>query len=103
MNAVVGTAFDRKDGPAKLTGTANYAADFDSARMAYALLVQSTIAKGHIESVDTARAESQPGVLLVMTHANAPKLPPDAQKANPPSERALSLLQTNEVRYNGEP
>jgi len=103
MNAVVGTAFDRKDGPAKLTGTANYASDFDSARMAYALLVQSTIAKGHIESIDTSRAENLPGVVLVMTHANAPKLPAEAQKANPPGERALSLLQTNEVRYNGEP
>ena len=103
MNAVVGTAFDRKDGPAKLTGTANYASDFDSARMAYALLVQSTIAKGQIESIDTSRAESLPGVVLVMTHANAPKLPAEAQKANPLGERALSLLQTNEVRYNGEP
>jgi xanthine dehydrogenase YagR molybdenum-binding subunit len=43
-----------------------------------------------------------PGVLLVMTPENAPKLP-DASKAEPPATRALSLLQSNEVRYNGEP
>ena len=103
MNTVVGTAFDRKDGPAKLTGTASYMSDFDAARMAYALLVQSTIAKGRIESIDTQRAEAAPGVVLVMTYANAPKLSEAAQKSNPPGERALSLLQTNEVRYNGEP
>ena len=101
MNAIVGSAFDRKDGPAKLAGTANYMADFDAARMAYALLVQSTIAKGRIESIDTQRAAAAPGVVLVMTYANAPKLPPVAPK--PPGDRALSLLQTNEVRYNGEP
>ena len=103
MNAIVGSAFDRKDGPAKLSGTANYMSDFTAPRMAYGLLVQSTVPKGHIESIDAARAEAAPGVVLVMTHANAPKLPEAAQKSNPPGERALSLLQTNEVRYNGEP
>ncbi len=45
-----------------------------------------------------------PGVALVMTHENAPRLPkqvkppPDTQ-GNP----ALSLLQDNLVHYNGQP
>ncbi|HEX6833091.1 MAG TPA: xanthine dehydrogenase family protein molybdopterin-binding subunit, partial [Rudaea sp.] len=102
MNAV-GLPVDRKDGPAKLSGTANYAGDFDVPRRAHALLVQSTIAKGRIVSIDTAKARSALGVVLVMTHENAPKLPESAAKAEPPGERALSLLQDDVVRYNGEP
>ena len=101
MNTAVGSALDRKDGPAKLSGSANYMSDFNEPRMAYALLVTSTIAKGRIASFDISRAEKAPGVLLVMTHANAPKL--SAQKAEPPADRELSLLQTDMVRYNGEP
>jgi xanthine dehydrogenase YagR molybdenum-binding subunit len=65
--------------------------------------VQSTIGKGRIASIDASRATALPGVLLVMTHQNAPKLPATAQQANPPGERALSLLQDDNVRYNGEP
>ena len=102
MNAV-GAAIDRKDGPAKLSGTANYAADFDASKLTHAVLVQSTIASGTIATIDIAKARRAPGVLLVMTYENAPKLPASAGKANPPGERALTLLQNNEVRYNGEP
>jgi xanthine dehydrogenase YagR molybdenum-binding subunit len=102
MNAV-GAAVDRKDGPAKLNGTANYAADFDMPKLAHAVLVQSTIASGHITAVNSEKARASHGVLFVMTYENAPKLPDGASQANPPGERALSLLQNNEVRYNGEP
>ena len=103
MNAIVGKPVTRVDGPAKVRGEAQYAADFDTPRLAHALLVQSTVAKGRIASIRSDRATALPGVLLVMTHQNAPKLPPTAQQANPPGERALSLLQNAEVRYNGEP
>jgi len=103
MNSVVGQPLTRIDGLAKVTGSANYAADFDASRLAHAVLVQSTVARGTITAVHAARAKAAPGVLLVMTHENAPRLPESARGSNPPGERALSLLQDAAVRYNGEP
>src|SRR6185295_12812270 len=45
-----------------------------------------------------------PGVLAVLTADNAPKLPQGGRAAvMPPAGRELSLLQSREVRYNGEP
>jgi len=103
VSAVLGKPLTRVDGPAKVRGEAKYAADFDLPRLSHGLLVQSSIANGKIVAVNRARAVALPGVLLVMTHENAPRLPAEAQKANPPGERALSLLQDASVRYNGEP
>ena len=103
MNRSVGGAMNRIDGRAKVTGTAAYAADFDLPRIACATMVQSTVAKGRIVSIRSERAAQAPGVLLVMTHENAPKLPAEGQKSQPPGDRALSLLQDDQVRYNGEP
>jgi xanthine dehydrogenase YagR molybdenum-binding subunit len=100
---VVGQPVTRVDGFDKVTGKAKYAADFDASKIAYAWLVQSTVGKGRIASIETSRATALPGVLMVMTHENAPKLPASAQEADPPGERALSLLQDDVVRYNGEP
>ena len=103
MNSWVGGPLSRVDGFDKVSGEAPYAADFDAPRLAHALMVESTIAKGRIASIRSTAAEQAPGVLLVMTHVNAPRLPANSQKANPPGERALSLLQDDQVRYNGEP
>ena len=53
--------------------------------------------------MQTERAAQAPGVLLVMTHENAPKLPAEGQKAQPPGDRALSLLQDDQVAYSNQP
>ncbi|WOD16603.1 xanthine dehydrogenase family protein molybdopterin-binding subunit [Paraburkholderia kirstenboschensis] len=101
---LIGQPFDRTDGLLKVTGEARYAAEFPEARLAHAVLVTSTIARGTIVSIDASRAQAVPGVLLVMTHQNAPRLP-NGGKAQlaPPAGRRLSLLQDNEVHYNNEP
>lgn len=101
---VIGKPLDRTDGVLKVTGQARYSADNTDAKLAHAVIVTSTVAHGRIASIDTSRAQSMPGVLLVMTYRNAMRLPnngvPDAQ---PPAVRKLTLLQTNEVRYSNEP
>ncbi|CAN7606712.1 xanthine dehydrogenase family protein molybdopterin-binding subunit [Trinickia sp. LjRoot230] len=103
MNTV-GQPLDRTDGILKVTGQAQYAAEFPAANMAHAVLVTSTIARGTIASIDDARAQSMPGVLYVMTFRNAPRLPGDGKaKVSPPALRRLSLLQDNEVHYDNEP
>ncbi len=97
----IGAPMDRVDGRLKVTGAAKYSAEMPADRMAYAVIVQSTVANGTITRLDTAAARSVPGVIEILTHENAPKLPP--QKAGPPASRILALLQDNVVRYNGQP
>jgi len=71
---LIGPGVDRVDGPLKVTGAAAYPADFGYPDMAHAVLVRATVAAGRIRDVDTAAAESAPGVLAVITHRNAPRL-----------------------------
>ena len=102
--SVIGAPLDRVDGPLKVTGGARYAAEFNPAGVVYAVMVESTIARGRIARIDTGDAERAPGVLLVMTHRNAPRLPNAGKGAiDPPAGRTLSLLQDDAVHYNGEP
>jgi xanthine dehydrogenase YagR molybdenum-binding subunit len=95
----------RYEGIAKVTGKIKYAGEFaepfTKADMAYAYVVQSTIACGTILSIDRAAADKAPGVLAILTPFNAPRLsqgPPQ-----PPARRHLSLLQDADVFYNGQP
>jgi xanthine dehydrogenase YagR molybdenum-binding subunit len=70
---VVGRPHDRIDGPLKVTGTARYAYErHDVAPDAtYGWIVGSAIGKGRIRSIDSREAEAAPGVLAVVTAANA--------------------------------
>ncbi len=102
-NAVVGKPLDRRDGRAKVTGTALYAADHP-VRALHAVLVTSTVASGRIAGLDTLAATGSPGVVKVMSHLDAPKLPDGGNGAlNPPAGRAMTLLQDDRVRYQGQP
>ena len=92
---------ERYDGRAKVTGSARYAAEFQAPGVVYAFLVQSTIPKGTIASIDRAAAERAYGVLAVLTPFNAPRLP--VQSPQPHARRAVSLLQDRAVHYSGQP
>jgi len=101
MAASIGAGLNRVDGHLKVSGGARYAGEEPIANMAHAVLIQSTIGKGRVAEIDTGAAERAPGVLLVLTARNAPKLP--GTKANPrrPGE-AYPLLQDDTVDYNGQ-
>src|SRR5258708_9456277 len=71
----VGMPMDRVDGRLKVTGTATYAAEFRIPDLAHAVMVQSPIARGRIARLDTAAAAAAPGVLGILSHLNAPRLP----------------------------
>ncbi|SOE92764.1 xanthine dehydrogenase, molybdenum binding subunit apoprotein [Burkholderia sp. D7] len=102
--SVLGQPLDRTDGLLKVTGQAKYSADNPEAKLAHAVLVTSTIAHGRVASMDTARIQAMPGVVLVMNHETAMRLPNGGKpNAEPPAVRGLSLLQTDEVRYSNEP
>src|ERR1700733_219077 len=67
---IIGAVVPRIDGPLKTSGTARYACDHNIPGLAHAVLVQATIGKGTIRSLDTSAAEKMPGVLLVLHHGN---------------------------------
>ncbi|MEH0197664.1 aldehyde oxidoreductase molybdenum-binding subunit PaoC [Caulobacter sp. CCNWLY153] len=73
---VVGKPVDRIDGPLKTTGRAPYAYERHDAipNIAYGYVVGAAIAKGRIVSMDTSRAKAAPGVLAIVTAAEAGKL-----------------------------
>ena len=75
-------------------------------RLTYAALKYSTIARGRIIEIDTAGAEAAPGVVLVMTHRNAPKLnpaPPFMSKPKAAGPDDLPVMQDDRVPWNGQP
>jgi xanthine dehydrogenase YagR molybdenum-binding subunit len=100
--AATGKGIDRVDARLKVTGTAPYAAEIPVANVVHAVIVESTIAKGRTTSIDTGAAERLPGVLIVLTHVNAPALPGAAKKAGP-VDRVLQILQDDRVLYSGQP
>jgi xanthine dehydrogenase YagR molybdenum-binding subunit len=69
---IVGWPLDRVDGRSKVTGRARYAYEMQQENVLYGFVVEASIAKGTIKSIDTRAAEKAPGVALVLTHRNAP-------------------------------
>ncbi|MFG1202313.1 aldehyde oxidoreductase molybdenum-binding subunit PaoC [Xanthobacter aminoxidans] len=70
---IIGQPVSRIDGPLKTTGTAPYAYErHDVApNAAHGFVVGATIARGRITALDTSAAEAAPGVVAVVTAANA--------------------------------
>ncbi len=107
------TAPVRIDGRAKITGSGLFTADVNSfdryfhpgeapLPMLHAVVVPAAIAFGRVTHLQTEAAERTPGVRLVMTPANAPRL----KKVNSllASEQSKYLpLQDDLVRYHGQP
>jgi xanthine dehydrogenase YagR molybdenum-binding subunit len=105
-HGLIGASVSRIDGPLKVSGKAPFCAEFPMERLTYAALKYSTIARGRIVEIDTASAEAAPGVVLVMTHRNAPKLnkaPPFMSKPKAAGPDELPVMQDDRVHWNGQP
>jgi xanthine dehydrogenase YagR molybdenum-binding subunit len=105
-HGLIGAPIDRVDGPQKVSGTAPYAYEVKEAPEppAYGFIVEAAIGRGRVRSVDTSAAEAEPGVLLVMTHRNAPPQAP----AGPLSlgdrfARSDPYLDDDRVPHYGQP
>ena len=103
MAHIIGQPIDRIDGPAKATGAAAYAGDSRAERMAFGSIVTATIGKGRITGIDATAARALPGVLLVMTHENAPAQAPFQAKGEDRHARPKPQLASDKVQYFGEP
>ena len=96
----VGPPVDRVDGPQKVRGAADYPSDVGLPGLAHAALVRSTVGAGTIRSIDLSDAQASPGVIEIVTHANAPKLHKGKRDLiTPPLEPPL---QTREIAYYGQ-
>ncbi|MCF2494793.1 MULTISPECIES: aldehyde oxidoreductase molybdenum-binding subunit PaoC [Dyadobacter] len=73
---VVGKPTDRVEGPLKTTGTAKYAYEYNEevTNPAYGYILGAAIARGTITRIDQAAAKAAPGVLAIVTAANAGRL-----------------------------
>ena len=100
----VGRPVDRQDARLKVTGGAKYSAEFSLPNMAYAVPVQSTIAKGKIASFDLDAAQKAAGVLTILTYQNRPKVNPiqDPKEVGMKAGENKPPLDSDIIYYNGQ-
>lgn len=103
MSNVMGTSVSRKDGRAKVTGSATYAAEHSIPKLVHGYLITAQIANGRITQIDSQAAERTPGVISVFTHTNAPQIftPANDYVTSKIVESRLPLSD-NQVHYAGQ-
>ena len=104
----MGAQVSRVDGPLKVMGAARFAAEVPLERLTYAALVPSTIARGRIAAIDTAAAVAALGVVLVMTHENAPRMKApltvsEGSRQGRGRQVERAVMQDDRVHWNGQP
>ncbi|NQV07780.1 xanthine dehydrogenase family protein molybdopterin-binding subunit [bacterium] len=97
MTTAVGNSFIRPDAEPKVRGEAVYGVDFEIGGTLHAALVRSNVASGRIRSIDSDAASAMPGVRLVATAADAPKILSGLALNDQP------LFASEVVRFEGEP
>ncbi len=95
VTEAIGASLGRVEGREKVIGAAKYAYEYGPENVAYAALVQSTIARGEVRAVDGSRALALPGVIAVIWAGNAPRLAEG-------TEGELAVLQSRRVAYRGQ-
>jgi xanthine dehydrogenase YagR molybdenum-binding subunit len=106
MAPYIGTPTSRVDGRAKVTGAAQYAADFNVPGLAYGSVVSSTIAKGRIVRNDTSEALRVDGVIDVLTHENRPLMAGTDRAYRDdvaPEGAPFRLLYEGKIIFSGQP
>ena len=93
--STVGQPVVRADGRDKVTGVARYAFEHMREGIVHGWIVQSTIARGRILSIDRDALMSLPGIVEVLTFENAPRV-------HDCGDGELMLLQDDVVHYRGQ-
>ncbi|OLR95038.1 xanthine dehydrogenase family protein molybdopterin-binding subunit [Actinokineospora bangkokensis] len=92
--SAIGRSPARVDGLAKAMGLAPYADDQPVPEPLHVVAVESTVPRGRISAVDTTAASAVDGVVLVLTHENAPR--------TATADRELAVLQDDRVHFRGQ-
>ena len=101
----IGQPRTRVDGRLKVTGQARYAAEHPVPGCVHGVLVTSAIAVGRIAHLDTQEAAKAPGVLAIVSHLNAPRVPgyehpqPDARVAG----QQLRVFFDDKIHFSNQP
>lgn len=105
-NKWIGQSTIRPDGIDKVTGSAQYAADFTMPGMVWGKVLRSPHAHALIKKIDTSKAEAMKGVLAVMTGDDFPLLPLDVPLPTGPNDiRWISrgCMAREKILYVGHP
>ena len=100
----IGESVSRVDGRLKVTGKADYTADYNFKDQVWAFAIKSTIAKGKVTAYNTGAAERAPGVVAVYTPKNRPKMypPKKEQSGGVIVSEQLAPLDADEIHYYGQ-
>ncbi|MBF9222072.1 xanthine dehydrogenase family protein molybdopterin-binding subunit [Hymenobacter ruricola] len=105
--SATGAPLSRVDGRLKVTGQARYAAEHSVKDCVHGVLVTSAVARGRIKRLDVAAAEQAPGVLSIVSHLNAPKVPgyQDAKASqNPRVEgQEIKVFYDDQLHFSNQP
>jgi xanthine dehydrogenase YagR molybdenum-binding subunit len=102
----IGKPVSRVDGPAKVTGAAKYAAEFNVPSLAHGFVVNSEIAKGRIKKIDRRAALAVTGVIEVFTHYNRPEMASSSKKyadETAPPGTPFQPLYNDTILFAGQP
>ncbi len=92
-------AVTRIEGPAKLTGRAQYAADHHLEGQLHAVLVGAPVASGRLLGVETGAALAVPGVSSVLTADDLPTF----GELSPPAAVLTMPFSDDVIRFEGQP
>ncbi|GAB3387268.1 xanthine dehydrogenase family protein molybdopterin-binding subunit [Amycolatopsis echigonensis] len=90
----IGRGFTRRDGPAKVTGTAPYAYEHPAEAPLYCYPIQAAIARGRCVRISAVEAESLDGVRELIT-------PFTAERLADTDDAELAVLQDCEIPFRG--
>lgn len=104
----IGKPVAKRDGTALVQGRVRYVDDYNPAALLHASVVRSSIAHGRILSIDTSAAEVAPGVISVVTGAEAAERTEPIPYFIDPSSRGgrrvdVRCLEPDLVTYVGQP
>ena len=106
---VVGTRPVRHDGHEKVTGKAQYGADFTTTKLLHGKVLRSPHAHARIRSIDTSKADALPGVMATVTAADLPQGNPgdtfhNSTLGDPNLQRERdAILAREKALYRGHP
>ena len=100
----VGKAVRRMEDLRIIRGKGGYTDDIELANQHYAAILSSPYAHARIKRIDTSKAISLPGVVLVLTGQEAAKVTkPMTSRAATVSPKSHYIMANDKVRYMGEP
>lgn len=103
---IIGASVKRREDPRLLSGRGCYVDDIRRPGMVHAVVARSPRAHARIHGIDTRRARTLPGVLLIATAADLAQIGPIPVRLGPRPGLAPFLqfpLARDRVRYVGEP